>query len=190
MPKYNERKSKPKRVDNPTAIYNKPKRLMHSVYHAPLPLLPAGEREDRTATAQRKTKPNVLSNPTLRLQRKQARTSSFFFTCDEKEGLNGCTRKAPQRVNAGIRHMHHEHSAYSNPTCALRAPFVWHASDLLFYLCEAMKVKIHGPTNAAVTTLAFYRNKQHEHNAYTCHDSKIYERRVVRLLCCVALKSF
>ena len=26
-------------------------------------------------------------------------------------------------MNASIRHMHRKHSAYSNPTCALRAPF-------------------------------------------------------------------
>ena len=43
------------------------------------------------------------------------------------------------------------------------------------------------PTNAAVTTL---RTKQHKHNAYMCHDSNIPEKRVVRLLCCMAIVSF
>ena len=76
------------------------------------------------ATAQRKTKTNVLSNPTLTLRQEQARTSPFFFTCEEKEREMGLTGKAPQCVNAWIRHMHREHSDYSNPTCALRPPFV------------------------------------------------------------------
>ena len=57
----------------------------------------------------------------------------------------GCTGKAPQRVNAWIRHMHHEHSAYSNPICALRAPFVWHTLDSLFYLCRARSVRTQTP---------------------------------------------
>ena len=146
MPRDNERRNKPKRLNNPTAIYNNPKRLMHRVYHAPLPLLPAGERERiEWQLHNAKTKPSVLSNPTLTLRRKQARTSPFFFTCEEKEGVKGCPRKAPQRVNARIRHMHREHSAYSNPTCALRAPFVWHTFDSLFYLCTAKKVRTHTP---------------------------------------------
>ena len=94
-------------------------------------------------TAQRKTKPSVLRNPTSMLRRKQACTSSCFFTCEEKEGVKGCKGKAPQRVNAQIRHMHRRHSVYSNPTCPLRAPFVWHTFDSLFYLCRARNVKTH-----------------------------------------------
>ena len=70
-------------------------------------------------TAERKTKPSVLSSPTLTLRRKQARTCAFFFTCEETEAVRGCTGKAPDCVNAQIRHMHSEHSAYSNPTCAV-----------------------------------------------------------------------
>ena len=75
----------------------------------------------------------------------QRRTSPFFFTCEEKEGVKGCIGKAPQRVNARIRHMHREHSAYSNPTCAPRALFVWHICDSLFYLCRARRVRTHTP---------------------------------------------
>ena len=33
--------------------------------------------------------------------------------------MNWGTRKATQRVNASIGHMHREHSAYSNPTCGV-----------------------------------------------------------------------
>ena len=41
-------------------------------------------------------------------------------------------------------------------------------------------------TNAAMTILAFQRNKTLEHNAQVCHASNIPERQVVRLLCCFA----
>ena len=34
----NERRKKPKRLNNPTAIYNNPKQLVHRVYHALPPL--------------------------------------------------------------------------------------------------------------------------------------------------------
>ena len=47
------------------------------------------------------------------------------------------TGRATQRVNASIRHMHHEHSAYSNPTCVLRAPFASHTFHFCFDLCRA-----------------------------------------------------
>ena len=57
--------------------------------------------------------------------------------------MRGCTGKVAQRVNPQIRHMHREHSAYSNPTCALRAPVVWHPFDSLFYPCRARKVRTH-----------------------------------------------
>ena len=40
-------------------------------------------------------------------------------------------------MNASIRHMHREHSAYSNPTCALRAPFASHTFHSCFDLCRA-----------------------------------------------------
>ena len=50
------------------------------------------------------------------------------------------TGKAPQRVNVWIWHMHREHSAYTNPTCALCAPFVSHTSHFCFDLCRARAV--------------------------------------------------
>ena len=55
------------------------------------------------------------------------------------------TRKATQRVNAGIRHMHREHSAYSNPTCALRAGFASHNFHFCFALCRAKEVSARTP---------------------------------------------
>ena len=44
-------------------------------------------------------------------------------------------------------------------------------------------------TNAAVTTLVFGRNKQHNHNAYVRSDSKIPEKRAVSWLSFVAVVS-
>ena len=55
------------------------------------------------------------------------------------------TRKASQRVNASIRHMHREHSAYSNATCALRAPFSLHTFHSCFHLCRAREMSAQTP---------------------------------------------
>ena len=55
------------------------------------------------------------------------------------------TGKAPQPVNALIRHMHREHSAHSNPTCALCAPFASHTFDSLFCPCRARMERTHTP---------------------------------------------
>ena len=43
------------------------------------------------------------------------------------------------------RHMHREHSAYTNPTCALRGPFVSHTFRFSFDLCSAKEVKARTP---------------------------------------------
>ena len=57
----------------------------------------------------------------------------------------GCTGKAQQRVNASSRHICREDGAYSNPTCALCAPFVWHTFDSPFCLCRTRMVRTHTP---------------------------------------------
>ena len=80
---------------------------------------------------------SVLSNPTLVLRQNKHEQALFFLTCEEKTRVNWGTGKAPQCVNASIRHMHRKHSAYSNPTCALRAPFTSHTSHSCFDLCRA-----------------------------------------------------
>ena len=78
-----------------------------------------------------------------------------------------CPGKAPKRMNAQIRHMHYGHSAYSNPTCALRAPFVWHTSDSLFYLLRARMMRTQTPNKrggdnpSLVTKLATRRQSIH-----------------------------
>ena len=54
--------------------------------------------------------------------------------------MNWGTGKVSQRVNASIRHMHREHSAYSNPTCALRAPFASHTFHSCSDLCRATEM--------------------------------------------------
>ena len=41
--------------------------------------------------------------------------------------------------------MHREHSAYSNPTCALRAPFASHTFHFCFDLCRAKEVSARNP---------------------------------------------
>ena len=74
-------------------------------------------------TAQNETE--RFKQPYFNATAKQARAGPFFFTCEDMEGVNGCKVKAPKRANARIRHMRREQSAYSNPTCALHAPFVW-----------------------------------------------------------------
>ena len=42
--------------------------------------------------------------------------------------------------------MHREHSAYSNPTCALRAPFTSHTFNFCFGLCRAKEVSTRAPS--------------------------------------------
>ena len=75
------------------------------------------------------------------------------------------TGKAPRRLNAWIRHMHREHGGYTNPTCAMRAPFVSHTFHSRFDLCRARGLTPEPPTNASVTTLEVSRNNHHNRNA-------------------------
>ena len=67
--------------------------------------------------------------------------------------MNWGTGKASQRVNASIRHMHREHSAYSNPTCALRAPFASHTFHSRFDLCRAKEMSSRTPNEHILTIL-------------------------------------
>ena len=60
------------------------------------------------------------------------------------------TGKAPQRVSASIRHMHREHSAYSNPTRALRAPLASHTFHSCFDLCTARERSTQTPNEHSV----------------------------------------
>ena len=55
------------------------------------------------------------------------------------------TGKETQRVNASIRHMHRNHSAYSNPRCALRAPFASHTFHFCFDPCRAKERSVRTP---------------------------------------------
>ena len=93
------------------------------------------ERERRTA--QRKTSLSVLSNPILALRQHEHEQALSFLICEERIRVNWGTGKATQRVNASIRHTHREHSAYTHPTCALRAPFASHTFHFCFDLCRA-----------------------------------------------------
>ena len=137
-----------------------------------LPLSRFLQKEEKEwRTAQRKTSVSVLNNPTLALRQQKHEQALSFLTCEERTRVNWGTGKAPQRVSASIRHIHREHSAYSNPTCALRAPFASHTLHSFFDLCTAL------------TTLTFYRSNQHERNACVWNDTGIPERWVVHLLC-------
>ena len=96
-------------------------------------------------TAQRKTSPSVLNNPILTLRHYKHEQALSFLTCEEKRRVDWGTQKATQRVDASIRHMHCEHSAHTNPMCALRAPFASHTFHLSFDLCRAKGVNIRTP---------------------------------------------
>ena len=78
--------------------------------------------------------------------------------------------------------MHREHLLFSNPTCALRAPFVEHTFQPCFYLCRGNAGDVQPSRNTTGTTLTFGRNNHEENNAYVCHDTGIPERRILRLL--------
>ena len=78
-----------------------------------------------------------------------------FLTCEAKRRVDRDTGKAPQRVNVQIGHMHREHSAYTNPTCALRAPFVSHTSHFCFDLCNAREVNAQTPNERSGHTPSF-----------------------------------
>ena len=72
-------------------------------------------------------------------------TAFSFLACDKRGRVDGCSREVPQHVNAYIRHVHREHSAYSNPTCALHAPFVLPTFHVRFDLCRAREVNAQTP---------------------------------------------
>ena len=93
------------------------------------------EREWRTT--QRKTSLSVLSNPILALQQQEYEQALSYLTCEEGARVKWGTGKGTQRVNASIGHMHRDHSAYTNPMCALRAPFASHTFHFCFDLCRA-----------------------------------------------------
>ena len=113
-----------------------------------MPFLPCfvqkKEREWR-ATAQRKTSLSILSNAILALRQHEHEQALFFLTFEEKRRVDGYSGEAPQRVNAQIKHTHRKHSAYTYPTCALRAPFVSHTFHFSFDLCRAKTMNARTP---------------------------------------------
>ena len=108
------------------------------------------KEERKWRTAQRKTSLSVLSNPTLALLQNEHEQALSFLTCEERTRVNCGTGKAPQRVNASIRHMHGKHRAYSNPTCALRAPFALHTFHFCFNQCRAKERSSRTPNEHSV----------------------------------------
>ena len=94
---------------------------------------------------QTQNKPKRFKQPYFNATSTHEQTLSLL-TCEEKTRVNWGTEKASLRVNASIRHMHREHSAYSNPTHALRAPFASHTFHSCFDLCRARERNT-GPPN-------------------------------------------
>ena len=116
-----------------------------------LPLSCFLQKEEREwRTAQRKTSLRILSNPTLELRQHRHEQALSFLTCEERTRVNRGTGKAPRRVNTSIRHMHREHSAYSNPTCALCARFTSHTFHSCFDVCRAKERSTRTPSKHSV----------------------------------------
>ena len=61
--------------------------------------------------------------------------------------------EAWQRVYVRIWHMHLEHFVFSNPTCALCAPFVEHTLQPCLYLCKGNAGVAQPPGDTTETTL-------------------------------------
>ena len=95
-------------------------------------------------------KPKRFKQPYFNATATRTQASISFLTCEERTRVNWGTGKATQRVNASIRHMHREHSAYSNPTCALRAPFASHTFHSCFDLCRAKETTVRTPNEHSV----------------------------------------
>ena len=103
------------------------------------------KKEEEWHTAQRKTGLSVLSNSFLTQPQHEHQQALSFLTYEEKRRRDWGTGKARQRVNTWIRHMLRAHSAYTNPTCTLRAPFRSHTFHLSFDLCKAKDVNTRSP---------------------------------------------
>ena len=81
-----ERKSNRKRLNNPAAVSNNPKQLMHRVYYALLTSFPAGEREGNGEQLHSAKKSlSVLNNPMLALRRGKHEQALTFLIYREKE---------------------------------------------------------------------------------------------------------
>ena len=145
MPKGTRTQNDPKLFNNPTRVINSPNRLIHCVscMHFLRCFLQKKDREWRTA--QPEASLSVLSNRILTLRQHEHEQALSFLTCEGKRRGDWDTGKAPQRVNVQIRHMHRKHSAYTNPTCVLRAPFVTHTSHFRFDLFRPREVNAQTP---------------------------------------------
>ena len=119
---------------------------MHCVSCTLFLLLSLQKEEREWRNAQRKTSLSVLSNPFLALRQHEQEQALSFLTCEENTRVDQGKGKVTQRVNAGIRHTHRKHSAYSNPTCTLCAPFGSHTFHLWFDLCRAKEVSTQTPS--------------------------------------------
>ena len=67
-----------------------------------------------------------LENAILTQRRGMQEQALSFLTCEERGKVDQSIGKAPQLLDAEIRHMHRKQSAYSNPTgaaCSIRLTY-------------------------------------------------------------------
>ena len=81
-----ECKDSPKRLNNPTAIYNNPKRLMHIVYAVVCLTLTCRRKEHEWQRTTTQTKRNVSTNPILTSNEQQHGAGKLTVTCEERKG--------------------------------------------------------------------------------------------------------
>ena len=121
------------------------------------------------------SKPKRFKKPYFYATATHEQTLSLF-TCEEKTRVNWGTGKASQRVSASIRHMHREHSAYSNPTCALRAPFASHTFHSCFDLCRARETNTRSPNEHSVDNPNILTKKANTNAMPECEMTLTYLR--------------
>ena len=97
----------------------------------------------------------TLRQPYFNAPTTQNTSTHFSFgTVKRREG-EWMHKEAWQRVYVGLRHMHRKNFIFSNPTCALRAPFVEHTFEPCFYLCRPNAGVAQPPRDTTETNLTF-----------------------------------
>ena len=72
--------------------------------------------------------------------------------------------------------MHRDHSAYSNPTCALRAPFASHTFHFCFDLCRAKEVSARTPNKHSSDYPNVFIEATNTNAMHACEITLAYQR--------------
>ena len=72
--------------------------------------------------------------------------------------------------------MHREHSTYSNPTCALRAPFASHTFHSCFHLCRAREKNTRPPNEHSVDNPNVFDGTTNTNAMRECEVTQTYLR--------------